>query len=132
MSQTMFDFDYRGGDFQTQLKVGNNSFYGWNYIQSVTPRTALGGEIFWLGQQRKSGVGLAGRHESPAGHVATCQVATTRLLSMSYWHKVSDKVYRSKRLWCLLLDLEENLSPLEDLRNAYDRCIDLRVASAQV
>ena len=51
------------------------------------------------------------------------------------WHrlqKVNDKVYRSKRLWCLLLDLEENLSPLEDLRNAYDRCIDLRVASAQV
>ena len=35
------------------------------------------------------------RPEHPFGHVATCQVATTRLLSMSYWHKVSDKVYLS-------------------------------------
>lgn len=94
-SQTMVDVDYRGGDFQTQLKLGNNAFYGWNYLQSVGPRTSLGGEIFWLGQQRKSGVGLAARHEAESGHVTTCQVATTRLLSLSYWHKVSEKVYLS-------------------------------------
>lgn len=35
---------------------------GINYLQSVTPNLALGGEAFWLGQQRRSGVGFAFRH----------------------------------------------------------------------
>jgi hypothetical protein len=32
-SQGMFHFDYRGGDYQAQLQLGNNAFYGFNYIQ---------------------------------------------------------------------------------------------------
>lgn len=56
------------------MKLGNNAFYGINYIQSVTPTLSLGGEAFWLGSQRKSGVGLAARHASDSC-VATAQVS---------------------------------------------------------
>lgn len=73
------------------MKLGNNEFYGVNYLQSVTPHLALGGEAFWLGQQRKSGAGFAARH-ADAAHVATCQLATTGLVSLTYLQKVSEKV----------------------------------------
>ena len=85
----------QGGDWNGQVKLGNNEFYGVNYLQSVTPHLALGGEAFWLGQQRKSGAGFAARH-ADAAHVATCQVATTGLVSLTYLQKVSEKV-RSPR-----------------------------------
>ena len=64
---------------------------GINYLQSVTPRLALGGEAFWLGQQRKSGTGFAGRFTGDA-FVATAQVATTGLVSLTYVQKISEKV----------------------------------------
>ena len=85
----------QGADWNGQVKLGNNEFYGVNYLQSVTPHLALGGEAFWLGQQRKSGAGFAARH-ADAAHVATCQVATTGLVSLTYLQKVSEKV-RSAR-----------------------------------
>ena len=81
----------QGADWNGQVKLGNNEFYGVNYLQSVTPHLALGGEAFWLGQQRKSGAGFAARH-ADAAHVATCQVATTGLVSLTYLQKVSEKV----------------------------------------
>lgn len=50
----------QGSDWNGQVKLGNGQFVGVNYLQSVTPNLALGGEVFWLGQQRKSGAGFAG------------------------------------------------------------------------
>lgn len=91
-NQTMLDVDYRGSDFQSQLKFGNNGFYGANYIQSVTPVLALGAEIFWLASQRRSGVGIGGRWDSNKGHYATGQITTTGFVSSTYSHKISDKV----------------------------------------
>ena len=96
-SQTMFDVDVKGLDWNGQLKVGNNQFVGLNYFQSVTNNLALGGEAFYLGSQRKSGVGLAMRHQGDPG-IATCQIATTGLLSATYHHKVSEKVYLASEL----------------------------------
>eukprot|EP00850_Spirogloea_muscicola_P010736 SM000064S19758 [mRNA] locus=s64:287997:290152:+ [translate_table: standard] len=90
-SQAMFQFDYKGWDYQAQLQLGNNAFYGFNYIQSVTPTLALGGEAFWLGHQRKSGVGFAARHASDKS-IATGQVASTGLVALTYVQKVSEKV----------------------------------------
>ena len=95
--QTMFDVDLKGMDWNGQVKVGNNQFIGVNYFQSVTNNLALGGEAFYLGTQRKSGVGFAMRHQGEPG-IATCQVATTGLLSATYHHKVSDKVYLASEL----------------------------------
>ncbi|KAG8052641.1 hypothetical protein GUJ93_ZPchr0001g32718 [Zizania palustris] len=63
-SQGMFSFDYKGKDFRSQLQIGNNAFYGVNYIQSVTKNLSLGTEAFWLGQQRKSGVGFVTRYDT--------------------------------------------------------------------
>lgn len=69
-----------------------------NYFQSVTPTLSLGGEAFWLANQMKSGVGIAGRYANK-GDVATCQVATTGLVSLTYAHKISDKVCKHLCLW---------------------------------
>ena len=55
MSQGMFDLDLRGRDWNGQLKWGTSAFYGANYFQSVTPHLALGGELFYLAEQRRSG-----------------------------------------------------------------------------
>ncbi|KAF3789611.1 Mitochondrial import receptor subunit [Nymphaea thermarum] len=90
-SQGMFNFDYKGKDFRTQFQFGNNAFYGVNYIQSVSPKLALGGEVFWLGQQRKSGIGFAARYNTDK-MVATGQVASTGIVALSYVQKVSEKV----------------------------------------
>ncbi|CAI5472006.1 unnamed protein product [Closterium sp. Yama58-4] len=90
-SQGMFQLDYKGSDYQWQAQVGNNAFYGVNYIQSVTPTLSLGGEAFWLGHQRRSGLGFAGRYNTDKV-VATAQVASTGVVSMTYVQRVSDKV----------------------------------------
>ncbi|KAG1327645.1 putative Mitochondrial import receptor subunit TOM40-1 [Cocos nucifera] len=63
-SQGMFNFDYKGKDYRSQFQIGNNAFYGANYIQSVSPHLSLGGEVFWLGHQRKSGIGFAARYNT--------------------------------------------------------------------
>ncbi|MQL71307.1 hypothetical protein Taro_003618 [Colocasia esculenta] len=90
-SQGMFNFDYKGKDYRSQFQIGNNAFYGANYIQSVTPFLSLGTEIFWLGHQRKSGLGFAGRYNTPKW-VGTAQVASTGVVALSYVQKVSEKV----------------------------------------
>ena len=33
-------------------------------LQSVTPNLSMGTEIFWLGQQRKSGIGFNSRYNT--------------------------------------------------------------------
>jgi mitochondrial import receptor subunit TOM40 len=91
MSQGMCDVEFKGSDWNGQLKLGSNEFYGINYLQSVTPRLALGGEAFWLGQQRKSGAGFAGRFTGEE-FVATAQLATTGLVSFTYVQRISEKV----------------------------------------
>ncbi|KAL5228680.1 hypothetical protein ABZP36_016945 [Zizania latifolia] len=90
-SQGMFSFDYKGKDFRSQFQIGNSAFYGVNYIQSVTKNLSLGTEAFWLGQQRKSGVGFVTRYDTKKT-VATAQIASTGVLALSYVQKVSEKV----------------------------------------
>ncbi|GFR41526.1 hypothetical protein Agub_g2222, partial [Astrephomene gubernaculifera] len=90
-SQLMVDSDFKGGDWNAQLKLGAPGFVGANYFQSLTPKLSAGGEFFYLPGQPKSGMGLALRHQGDK-HVATCQVATTGIANMQYTHKVGDKV----------------------------------------
>lgn len=33
-------------------------------LQSISPHFSLGGEVFWAGQHRKSGIGYAGRYNT--------------------------------------------------------------------
>ncbi|RXH78934.1 hypothetical protein DVH24_034141 [Malus domestica] len=80
-----------GKDYRSQFQLGNGALFGANYIQSVTPHMALGGEVFWAGQHRKSGIGYAARYNTDK-MVATGQVASTGMIALSYVQKVSDKV----------------------------------------
>ncbi|XVF01732.1 hypothetical protein REPUB_Repub04eG0114100 [Reevesia pubescens] len=91
MSHVMANFDYKGKDYRSQFQMGNNAIFGASYIQSVTPHLSLGGEVFWAGQQRKSGTGYAARYETEK-MVATGQVASTGMVALSYVQKVSEKV----------------------------------------
>lgn len=90
-SQGMGTLDYKGKDSRSQFQFGNNGFFGGNYIQSVTKNLSLGTEAFWLGEQRKSGVGFLARYDTKK-MVATGQIASTGVISLSYVQKVSDKV----------------------------------------
>ncbi|AQK89288.1 Mitochondrial import receptor subunit TOM40-1 [Zea mays] len=107
-SQGMLNFDYKGKDFRSQVQFGNNGFYGANYIQSVSKNLSLGTEAFWLGQQRKSGVGVVARYDTKkmqivyevipeelesGEQVATAQIATTGMVALSYVSLASDFMY---------------------------------------
>ncbi|KAA8550486.1 hypothetical protein F0562_002170 [Nyssa sinensis] len=87
----MFNFDYKGKDYRTQFQLGNGALLGASYIQSVTPQLSFGGEVFWAGQHRKSGIGYAARYNTDK-MVATGQVASTGMVALSYVQKVSEKV----------------------------------------
>ena len=91
VQQASYNSNLQGTDWNGQVKLGNGQFVGVNYLQSVTPNLALGGEAFWLGQQRKSGAGFAARYADKE-HVATAQVATTGLVSLAYLRRLSEKV----------------------------------------
>jgi mitochondrial import receptor subunit TOM40 len=91
MSQAMFNFDYMGSDYRAQLQLGQSALIGATYIQSVTNHLSLGGEIFWAGVPRKSGIGYAARYETDK-MVASGQVASTGAVVMNYVQKISDKV----------------------------------------
>lgn len=98
-SQVMADIDFKGKDWNSQIKFGQPGFYGLNYFQSVTPNLSAGGEVFWLPQQMRSGVGLCLRHQGEK-HIAAMQLATTGILSAQYAHRVTDKVMlASDLLW---------------------------------
>lgn len=109
MSQAMFDVDLKGADWNGQLKWGTSNFYGANYFQSVTPQLSLGGEVFYLAEQRRSGIGLAARHAGDK-HVATAQVANTGLVSLTYIQKISEKVSLASDFMWNLNSREANAS----------------------
>ncbi|ERM97270.1 hypothetical protein AMTRI_Chr01g102760 [Amborella trichopoda] len=90
-SQGMLQLDYKGSDYRTQFSIGNNAIYSANYIQSITPNLALGGEVIWLGHQRRSAFGVAARYNSDK-MVATAQLANSGQLALTYVRKVSEKV----------------------------------------
>ncbi|GFQ04181.1 mitochondrial import receptor subunit tom40-1 [Phtheirospermum japonicum] len=91
MSHGMFNFDYKGSDYRTQLQLGNGGLIGASYIQSITQSLSLGSEVFWSGQHRKSGIGYAARYNTDK-MVATVQVANAGVVALSYVQKVSEKV----------------------------------------
>ncbi|CDP04010.1 unnamed protein product [Coffea canephora] len=91
MSNVMASFDYKGKDYRSQFQLGSGALFGASYIQSVTPNLSLGGEVFWTGQHRKSGIGYGARYNNDK-MVATGQVASTGMVLLSYVQKVSEKV----------------------------------------
>ncbi|KAG8371613.1 hypothetical protein BUALT_Bualt13G0106500 [Buddleja alternifolia] len=91
MSQGMFDFDYKGSDYRCQFQLGSGAITGASYIQSVSPHLSLGGEVYWAGQHRLSGVGYAARYNTD-NMIAAGQVDSSGKVALSYIQKVSQKV----------------------------------------
>ncbi|XP_076933504.1 mitochondrial import receptor subunit TOM40-1-like [Bidens hawaiensis] len=112
MSQGLFNFDYKGSDYRTQLKFGNGALLGASYFQSMTPRLSLGGEVSYDGEHRKSDVGYAARYNTDK-MVAAGQFASTGNVALSYVQKVSKKCRIRGKIdsnGCISAFLEEKLN----------------------
>lgn len=99
-----FEHEYTGDDFSASLKMLNPSFleggmtgiFIGSYLQSVTPKLALGMETLWQRQALTQGpecaVSYSARYKS-ADWVATAQLqAAMGTLNTSFWRRLSDKV----------------------------------------
>ncbi|KAM4056188.1 eukaryotic porin domain-containing protein [Hirsutella rhossiliensis] len=99
-----FEHEYTGNDFSASLKMLNPSFleggvtgiYIGSYLQSVTPRLALGLETLWqrpaLTQGPECAVSYCARYKAQ-DWVATAQLqAAMGTVTTSYWRRLSDKV----------------------------------------
>lgn len=99
-----FEHEYTGNDFSASLKMLNPSFleggmtgiYIGSYLQSVTPKLALGMETLWqrpsLSQGPECAVSYCARYKS-SDWVATAQLqAAMGTLNTTFWRRLSDKV----------------------------------------
>ncbi|KAF4120524.1 mitochondrial import receptor subunit TOM40 [Geosmithia morbida] len=99
-----FEHEYTGNDFSASLKMLNPSFleggatgiFIGSYLQSITPRLALGMETLYqrqaLAQGPECAVSYCGRYKAE-DWVATAQLqAAMGTLNTSYWRRLSDKV----------------------------------------
>ena len=103
--QSMFqlDNDYTGKDFTASLKSINPSileggvtgiFIG-SYLQSLTPRLAVGLEAFWsragLGTGPDTAVSYCAKYKGD-DWIASAQLQAQGVVNTSYWRKLTDKV----------------------------------------
>lgn len=98
-----FENEYLGRDFTASVKAINPSFleggltgiFIGQYLQSVTPKLALGLEAFWqrvgLTQGPDAAVSYLARYKSE-NFIASAQLQAQGVLSASYWQRLSDKV----------------------------------------
>ncbi|CAG9943339.1 hypothetical protein V2G26_008398 [Clonostachys chloroleuca] len=99
-----FEHEYTGDDFSASLKMLNPSYleggvtgiFIGSYLQSVTPKLALGLEALWqrpaLTQGPECAVSYAARYKSN-DWIATAQLqAAMGTLSTSFWRRLSDRV----------------------------------------
>ena len=99
-----FEHEYTGDDFSASLKMINPSCLdgGWtgiyigSYLQSLTPKLAVGMETLWqrpaLTQGPECAVSYSARYKSQ-DWAATAQLQTAMgTLNASYWRRLSDKV----------------------------------------
>ncbi|KAJ4306584.1 translocase of outer mitochondrial membrane [Collariella sp. IMI 366227] len=98
-----FENEYIGSDFTATLKALNPSileggltgiFIG-QYLQSVTPKLALGLEAVWqrtgLSQGPDTAVSYVGRYKTD-NWIASAQLQAQGALNASFWQRLSDKV----------------------------------------
>lgn len=95
--------EYTGSDFSASLKVLNPSIMEGgltaivigDYMQSITPRLALGLEGVWqrasMGAKPETALSYAARYKS-LDWIASAQVHASGQFGASYWRKLSEKV----------------------------------------
>jgi mitochondrial import receptor subunit TOM40 len=95
--------DYQGADFTASAKAMNPSileggvtgiFVG-DYLQSITPRLALGLNAVWqraaMNQGPETMISYAARYKGD-DWIGTAQLATLGTLRLSYWRRLAEKV----------------------------------------
>lgn len=97
------DNDYTGADFSASLKAFNPSLleggltgiYMGSYLQSITPRLALGLEGMWqrtaLNARPETAMSYSARYKGD-DWIASAQLQAQGMINASYWKKLSDKV----------------------------------------
>lgn len=98
-----FENEYLGNDFTATVKALNPSFleggltgiFIGQYLQSVTPKLALGLEAVWqrsgLTQGPDTAVSYVARYKSD-NFIASAQLQAQGALNASYWQRLSEKV----------------------------------------
>jgi mitochondrial import receptor subunit TOM40 len=98
-----FENEYTGADFTATIKALNPSFleggltgiFIGQYLQSVTPKLALGLETVWqragITQGPDTAVSYVARYKSD-NWIASAQLQAQGALNASYWQRLSDKV----------------------------------------
>eukprot|EP00962_Isochrysis_galbana_P004421 scaffold1220_cov117-Isochrysis_galbana.AAC.4 len=90
MSSLKLDLDYKGSSFCAGATYMGGGLLGANYMQSVTPNLALGGEGFYHTQKQVHGGAAAARCAwgPKAEHVATMKTGSFGNVELSYSRKV--------------------------------------------
>ncbi|KAL5615535.1 hypothetical protein BROUX41_005579 [Berkeleyomyces rouxiae] len=114
-NMAQFDHDYSGSDFTASLKMINPSalsggltgiFLG-SYLQSITPKLALGFESVYqrpaMTQGPETAVSLMGRYKAE-DWAATAQLQAQGAFIATYWKRLSDKVQAG-------VDMQLSLAP---------------------
>ncbi|XP_023645944.1 mitochondrial import receptor subunit TOM40-1-like [Capsella rubella] len=91
LDMKLVSLEYMGLNYRAEFELGSKGLMAATYIQRVTPRLSLGGELFWASVRQKSGVGYAARYETPT-MVASAKVVSSGDVLMTYVHKISKKV----------------------------------------
>lgn len=98
-----FEQEYTGRDFTAALKAINPSFFEGgltgifigSYLQSVTPRLALGMEAVWqraaMTHGPETAVSYCARYKTP-DWVASAQLQAQGALNATYWRRITDRV----------------------------------------
>ncbi|KAK5076570.1 translocase of outer mitochondrial membrane [Lithohypha guttulata] len=102
-SMLQIENEYTGNDFSASVKVLNPSLLEGgltaivigDYMQSITPKLALGLEGVWqrasMGAKPETAVSYAARYKN-ADWIASAQVHASGQLGASYWKRLSEKV----------------------------------------
>ncbi|KAK3374050.1 eukaryotic porin/Tom40 [Lasiosphaeria ovina] len=100
---TQLEHEFTGADFSASVKAINPSFLDGgltgivigHYLQSVTPKLALGLETVWqragLTQPPETAISYVARYKSD-DWVASAQLQAQGALNGSYWRRLSEKV----------------------------------------
>jgi mitochondrial import receptor subunit TOM40 len=96
----MAEFDFRGADYTAAVKVQNpdivNEGGTWiaQYMQSITKKLALGGELIYQYQMglQQCDLNFAGRYKSDKGVATATLSPLAAAFALSYAHKVNEKV----------------------------------------
>lgn len=110
-----FEHEYTGADFTAHMKAYNPSFleggltgiFIGSYLQSITPKLALGLEAVWqrggLTQGPDVGVSYVARYKSN-DWIATAHLQSQGAFNTSYWRRLGEKVQAG-------VDMTLSLSP---------------------